>query len=156
MDSRTIDSGSQRNTSLSSAAKSHRLPLPLSCSPTSSTVSFFASVFILFSHYCMNPCSNVIFPPSPIPFFTHLPYLLVLLLSFSSLRAHLSSVMPGVHGTVYLRLRLFKFICGRQMSESVRASVYCQEHLQTAECVCIIFPLLVLSDICVCVYVLYS
>lgn len=66
--------------------------------------------------------------------------------------------MPGVHVTVYLWQRLFKFICGCQMSEIVRASVYCQgclfpKHLQTIECVRIMFPILVLSD--TCVYVLF-
>lgn len=44
------------------------------------------------------------------------------------------------------------------MSESVRASVHCQdpllpEPLQTTECVCIMLLLLVLSDMCV--YVLW-
>lgn len=153
MDSRTIDSGekTQRETlncpllheekvtlflSVSSWCVLLTLPLmqPIHCLP-------------LFYYYCMNPLFSVMFSlSSPTCLIFRLP---VLFPSFLQ-TAPLYSVMSARHGTVYLWPRLFKFICGCQMSESLSLLSGPSLPPQTTEYVCIMFPYQS-CQMCVCV-----
>ena len=64
----------------------------------------------------MNPIFHVIFSTSPI---SSSPTCLIF--SLSSLITRLSPIVHAVRGSVYLWPRLFKFICGCQMRESIKS-----------------------------------
>ncbi len=108
----------------------------------------------------MNPFFAVIFWTSPISSsaICLIFCFAALFFSFSSLTTPLPSVMPGVRGTVYLWLRLFKFICGCQMSESLsllsshRMCVYYVFLISAVRyvCVCVIFLGLQLTVVNIC------